>query len=51
MFFLSIPSRHNGMMKHTPSAAAGTAAFTISVMGIELPWVLDEPFPKPMKSR
>lgn len=34
----------------SPNEQTGTY-FTISVMGIELPWVLDEPFPKPMKSR
>lgn len=33
-----------------PNEQTGTY-FTISVMGIELPWVLDEPFPKSMKSR
>ena len=27
MFFLSIPSRHNGMMKHAPSATAEYIAF------------------------
>lgn len=25
--------------------------FTISVMGIRLPWVLDEPFPKPTEAK
>jgi len=34
----------------SPNEQTGTY-FTISVMGIELPWVLDEPFPKSMKSR
>ena len=34
----------------SPNEQTGTY-FTTSVMGIELPWVLDEPFPKSMKSR
>ena len=34
----------------SPNEQTGTY-FTISVMGIELPWVLDEPFPKSMKRR
>lgn len=34
----------------SPNEQTGTY-FTISVMSIELPWVLDEPFPKSVKSR